>query len=670
MRTYRQPVRLVAISLAVLLADWLLPSAATAQTNQRLAQPERILIQREVNSATPITLTSKLLLRRVRGTQRALEVFELPVGADHEQVLRELRSQPGIKFAVRETRKRIHQNAPDPYYAQQWYLQNGVEPSAMAADLAWNTSSGSNGIVVAVLDTGVRFDHPDLFPSGQQGKLLPGFDFVDNRTMANDGDGWDADPSDPGDWISQADLNRSDNFFDGCGDGPNEDQPVNSSWHGTKVAGMIAARSNNGVGIAGVSWGAYILPVRVMGKCGGRDGDIIDGMRWAAGLPVGGAPLNPYPADIINMSLGSPDVCSIAYQSVIAELTQMGIAVVVSAGNDGNAVNEPANCPEAIAVTGLRHIGTKVGFSSLGLDVDIAAPGGNCVDDPRFFPCRRPLLTTDDTGLTTPGGASYSGALGTSFSAPLVAGALALMRSVNDRLTVDQLRSRLLAGAQPFPVNDEAPMCRVPSGPTDYQLSECNCTTDTCGAGMLNAHTAVQHAQRPIANIAAPASVSAGASLSLDGAASSAACGRTIASYSWSVVSATGTASPVISNDTQAIASVNAPATGSFTLRLTVTDDQGASDSADIVVTPTSATTTSITPLSAPACPVAVVPPASQPIPDPTTPTASPPVPSRSGGGGGGGSLALWFVIALTLVAIARMRTHYLSNSLTSVFKY
>jgi serine protease len=638
---------------------------------QHARAEDRILIRHHAaaqQSRRPVVLRNGQTLRRLRTDPRSFNVVAVPSGVQTDTLLRELRARPDVEFAVLERRRHAHRDAGDTYFAEQWFLQNNVaQPAAIAANLAWDINTGSNGVIIAVLDTGVRFDHPDLYPSGQQGKLLPGFDFVGNTLMANDGDGWDSDPSDPGDWISQADLDRSDNFFDGCGD--DQGAPTSSSWHGTRVAGMIAARSNtdndnNGSidGIAGVSWGAYILPVRVMGKCGGNDGDIIDGMRWAAGIPVSGAPVNPYPAKIINMSLGAVGACTAAYQNVIAELNQLGVAVVISAGNDGGPVNEPANCPGAIAVTGLRHIGTKVGFSSLGPEISISAPAGNCVN--LTGPCLLPLITTSDFGTTNPAGPGYEGSLGTSFSAPLVSGVIALMRSVNDSLSANQLRARLETGAQSFPINNAAPMCRIPSAPNDLQLSECNCTTSTCGAGMLNANTAIQQAQRPIAFIAAPASVSAGATFPLDGSSSSAACGRTVASYSWSVVSATGTASPVISSDTEALASVHAPTAGSFTLRLTVTDDQGAIDSADISITPTSATTTSTAVLSTPACPVAVIPPTSQPIPGATTPTESPP-PKSDGGGGGSLPLQLFAVLAALLVS-----RHYFSRSFTNAFKY
>jgi len=664
-----------ALVRAGLLTVALLSTATAQQTSDsNFDREERILVKRRSAANQPtaaISLKNGQRLRKLRGDSSSYEVLTIPAGTDREAALRELRARADIEYAVPDRRRRAQAVPNDLLFASQWYLQNDpLQPAAIAATTAWDITKGSNGIVVAVLDTGVRFDHPDLYPSAQAGKLLPGFDFVDNPLAANDGDGWDPDPSDPGDWISQADLNRSDNYFDECGGGDLQDTPTNSSWHGTRVAGLIAARSNDNAsttdpspGIAGTSWSTYILPVRVLGKCGGHDGDIIDAMRWAAGIPVSGAPANPYPAKIINMSLGGEGVCTAAYQNVIEELTQLGVSVVISAGNNGGPVSEPANCPGAIAVAGLRHAGTKVGFSSLGPEIALSAPGGNCVNTTGV--CLFPLNTTSDVGTTTPAGPTYTDgfniSVGTSFSAPLVSGVIALMRSVNDKLSTTQIRQRLRAGTSPFPTNGAVPTCHLPSSPTDLQTSECVCTTAVCGAGMLYAPGAVAEAQRPIAYIAQPLSVSPGAPVTLDGSSSVAACNRTIVNFAWSVVGTNGTTTPVISNDSQANANVTAPSSGSFTLRLTVTDDQGAADFTDITISPINATITTGAISSAPACPVAVVPPLSQPIPGPTPPTVSAPDKPKAGGGG---SMSLWWLAMLLLAG------SYFSISRTRSRKY
>src|SRR5262249_9009044 len=149
--------------------------------------------------------------------------------------------------------------------------------------------------------------------------------------------------------------------------------------------------------------GVHVLPVRVLGKCGGQDSDIIAGMRWAAGLPVPGLPANPYPARVINMSLGGDGSCSAAYRDAVDQITAAGTVIVAAAGNpSGHAVGTPANCPGVIAVAGVRHVGTKVGFSSLGAEVAISAPGGNCVNTAANSPCLYPILTTTNSGTTVP----------------------------------------------------------------------------------------------------------------------------------------------------------------------------------------------------------------------------------------------------------------------------
>ena len=201
-----------------------------------------------------------------------------------------------------------------------------TQPAAVDAVDAWTLTTGSNGVVIAELDTGVRFDHPDL-RSDSANRLLPGYDMISSvQQTGNTGEGRNADASDPGDWVTSADTKTA--LFANCTVG-------NSSWHGTRVAGILGAVTNNSTGIAGMTWSGWVLPVRVLGKCGGYDSDIIAGMAWAAGFPVHGVPNNPYPARIINMSLGAAGACPQSYQDVIDQLTAAGVLIVVSAGNEG-----------------------------------------------------------------------------------------------------------------------------------------------------------------------------------------------------------------------------------------------------------------------------------------------------------------------------------------------
>jgi serine protease len=271
------------------------------------------------------------------------------------------------------------------------------------------------------------------------------------------------------------------------------------------VSGLVVALTDNGIGMAGVAPGARVLPVRVLGRCGGYDSDIIAGLRWAAGLSVPGAPRNPYPARVVNLSLGGEGVCSAAYQEAVDAIAAEGTVIVAAAGNSsGHAVATPANCKGVIAVAGLRHAGTKVGFSSLGPEVALAAPGGNCVNTAANAACLYPILTTTDSGDTVPTGSaytdSYNTSLGTSFSAPLVAGVAALVLSLHPGMTPEQVEQLLQETARPFPAVGSVPSDTAASACTAPQHSlvgtpvdqlECYCTTATCGAGMLDAGAAL-----------------------------------------------------------------------------------------------------------------------------------------------------------------------------------
>ncbi len=223
---------------------------------------------------------------------------------------------------------------------------------------------------------------------------------------------------------------------------------TSSSWHGTRVSGIIAAQTNNSQGVAGILWNGYIVPVRVIGRCGGFNSDVIAGIRWAAGLSVPGAPANPYPAQVINVSLGGEGACDSASAQAINDVTNAGALVVVSAGNEGGPVDSPANCPGAMGILGLRHAGTKVGFSSLGSQIALGAPGGNCVNI-NGGPCVYSLDTTSNTGTSAPGGSAYTSPtspnLGTSFSSPIVSG-IAGPDALRERQSQEQTAHQAHAG--------------------------------------------------------------------------------------------------------------------------------------------------------------------------------------------------------------------------------
>ncbi len=437
-------------------------------------------------------------------------------GVTSAELAQLLARQSDVEYAVPDERRRIVGAPNDPLYAAgvpdngpavgQWYLRapSGDVQSSLNIEAAWAVTTGSPDIVVAVVDTGVRYEHPDLLEVAVAGNLLAGYDMTSDPAVANDGDGRDADASDAGDWVTQAELMQPGGPFSGCARSPER-----SSWHGTQVSGLIAALTHNGIGMAGAAPGVRVLPVRVLGKCGGHDSDILAGMRWAAGLSVPGVPVNPYPARVINMSLGGGGACSAAYQEAVDQITAAGTVIVAAAGNSsGHAVATPANCSGVIAGAGLRHVGTKVGFSSLGPEVAISAPGGNCVNTANSSPCLYPILTTTDSGTTVPAGSTYTDSfntsLGTSYSTPLVAGVAALALSRHRTLTPPQVKQLLQGTARPFPSlgsvgsSSTAPECTPPQHnllglPAD-QL-ECYCTTATCGAGMLDAGAALLAAE-------------------------------------------------------------------------------------------------------------------------------------------------------------------------------
>jgi len=567
------------------------------------------IVQAQTSDADVAALAHRTGLAMARSRQmtpsmHVLFLHKTLYGADVISALKKLRTDPAVEFADVDQRRYAHSAPDDPLFAPpadaattntslrsgQWFMEtpsaatimvNGVatqDLSATDAISAWAITTGSTGTVIADVDTGVRFDHPDSLRAGFGGRLLPGYDFVDQDyntsgtalgtfLIANDGDGWDPDPSDPGDWISGTDLTNPLFPPASCGNSASNNGPSDSSWHGTRVVGVLGALTNNGVGIAGMTWGPYLLPVRALGKCGGYDSDIIAGMQWAAGMSVAGVPDNPYPADIINLSLGGSGTCPSQYQSVISTLSRMGVLVVASAGNGGSSVDAPGNCPGVLAVAGLRNVGTKVGYSSFGAEVGVSAPAGNCVTSSGA--CLRSIDTTYNTGLTIPTVNSYTDQinpnLGTSFSAPIVSGVAALMRAVNANLTPTQLIARIKSSATVFPANTaHLPVCPNVVPVTGSNPGECSCVPGQCGAGMVNAFQAVKAALNPIA------AISASGITVFDASGSVAACNLTVAAYAWTV------SGGLTIQSTPNSAQVTVASTGAAgTLMLTVTDSAG-----------------------------------------------------------------------------------------------
>jgi len=437
--------------------------------------------------------------RPVGETAQHLDFGRVLPAAEARQMAERLAARPDVEWVVPNVRERRLQatNPPnDPFFATtatrigQWWLYTkfGSNSNAIAErrrgvpdfQSAWMTQTGVPAAVVAVLDTGILRNHPDL-----AGRTLAGYDFVAMSVYANDGGGRDSDPSDPGDWVSQADIDGDPANFGTC-------IPEFSSWHGTVIAGLVAAATNEGTGVAGINWNGRVLPVRVAGKCGADVTDIVDGMRWAAGLPVTGAPANPNPARVVNISFGGSGVCQ-PYQETIDTLRAQGVVVVAAAGNEQGVPVRPAKCPGVVGVGAVNRDGFKTNYSNFGPELMLATVGGDPdtigawgrqLGDPG-------LLTVNNEGATGPGRNDYAYLFGTSFSAPLVAGAVSLMLSVNPALTYQQITDGLRASARPHVTSSVIGTC------SQQNPGRCICTTTTCGAGLLDAAQAVLYAQNP-----------------------------------------------------------------------------------------------------------------------------------------------------------------------------
>lgn len=383
--------------------------------------------------------------------------------------VRELAAEPGVTsvqvdrlYQALDTGKGLVQPKlvpNDPQYGQlQWNFHN--QTGGVRAEQAWDLSTGA-GVVVAVIDTGVVQNTPDL-----KDNVLPGYDMISDKLVSRrDSDGRVAGGWDQGDWMEA-------NYCTALGAPPHAARA--SSWHGTHVSGTIAQQTNNAIGLAGLAHNAKILPVRVLGSCGGYGSDIADGMLWAVGATVAGLPVNPNPAEVLNMSLGSsgPDACPQIYQDAINEVNRRGAMVVVAAGNSNADAGTytMSSCSDVISVGATRVTGGKASYSSWGSRVDLSAPGGGGdVDgDPNGY-----IFQVVNSSADRPGADfSIGGYTGTSMASPHVAAAAALVQSVAATpLRWDQMRDLLKATARPFPVS-------IPS-------------STPMGAGMLDANALV-----------------------------------------------------------------------------------------------------------------------------------------------------------------------------------
>jgi serine protease len=364
-------------------------------------------------------------------------------------LMRRLANNPNVVYVEVDKLNRILLTPNDTRYSEQWQYFNAT--GGIKADEAWNLTTGV-GSVVAVLDTGIT-THSDIAAN-----LLPGYDFIIDTFVSVDGDGRDSNPADPGDWNNATEC-----------DSPGNDVPAsNSSWHGTHVTGTVAAVTNNAKGVAGTAYGAKVVPVRVLGKCGGYDSDIADAMVWASGGTVSGVPANANPAEVVSLSLGGGGACGATTQAAIDGGVARGTTFVIAAGNDNADVSgsSPANCNNVIAVGSTTSTGARSSFSNYGSGVDIAAPGSS-------------ILSTLNAGAQTPGAESYASYSGTSMATPHVAGVVALMQAyATTPKTPAQIEALIKSTARAFPV--------APSQPI--------------GAGIINARAAVEAVNAPPPN--------------------------------------------------------------------------------------------------------------------------------------------------------------------------
>ncbi|MDX3312111.1 S8 family peptidase [Streptomyces sp. NPDC054884] len=366
--------------------------------------------------------------QRRLGTGAALvDLGEDLTKADVADVVARYQADPQVAYVVPDRLNKPKAVDPDDTeYAKQWDLFEST--AGMNVPGAWGTSTGT-GVTVAVIDTGY-VTHSDLAAN-----IVGGYDFISDTAVSVDGDGRDSNPADPGDWYNANE----------CGAGI---PASTSSWHGTHVAGTIAAATNNGKGVAGIAYGAKISPLRVLGKCGGYDSDIIDAITWASGGTVSGVPANSNVAKVINMSLGGDGACSSATQSAITAAVNRGTTVVVAAGNESDNVanHNPGNCNNVISVAATNRTGAKASYSNFGSLVDISAPGGQTSTG-----TANGILSTLNSGTKTPSSESYAYYQGTSMATPHIAGLVALMKSANPSLTPAQIETAIKNNARALP---------------------------------------------------------------------------------------------------------------------------------------------------------------------------------------------------------------------------
>ena len=395
------------------------------------------------------TLGQSFSLQRVRAAANGSQVLKSGKNLDRVEaalLMRLLASNPDVEYVEPDREAHALSVPNDTDFSLQWYMTEWVGGNDAA--YAWDYSTGDPNILIAVLDSGIT-NHSDL-----NSKKVGGYDFVTDTSRSKDGNGRDPDPADPG-TFSPAIMD------DPCvGDFPCSNLSP-SDWHGTVVAGIAAAATNNSSGIAGVGYNARFVPIRVLGRGGsGHLSDVADAIRWASGAAVAGVPANPYPAKIINLSLGweTFDACSPTLQSAIDTAYSNGATVIAAAGNsNSSSLIQPAKCNNVISVAATNRAGNRAYYSSYASWITISAPGGvgTAADG---------IYSTSNTGTQGPAAQTYKYGEGSSMSAPQVAGVVALIQKraldlCGSQLAPDTIRSILINAAAhcaaPPPANQQ-----------------------------------------------------------------------------------------------------------------------------------------------------------------------------------------------------------------------
>lgn len=488
----------------VAFTAWLMGSHSAVASPAAAAQPQYtgdlIVKWRDDTSGTRKTLSaaeannrllsvaqaagSTLQVKRTLATEAQLMRTGLTDAAGIEAAAAKIAQDARVAYAVpdRVLRPAIVPN--DPRFATQTNL---ASPTVVAGGInvaaAWDITEGSPSIVVAVVDTGYT-DHPDLSV-----KILPGYNFISDPVRAGNTTGRGTDAHDMGDGVTSTTQYPSLSCT--------TSDVHTSSWHGTEVASVLAASTNNLLDIAGVGWATQVVPVRVSGRCGALLSDTVDGMLWAGGIAVSGAPTNSNPARVVNVSLGSVSQCSAAEQDAVNQLATRGTIVVAASGNEAaQSVDAPANCSGAIAVTAHVDSGENASYANVGQQVAISAPGGGCPNSQPSCATPSTIVVDSNDGAYSPGNpivkpnAPGQVIAGTSFSTPEVAGTIALMLSVQPQLSNAQVLAGLQQTARAHPSS-----------------TFCTANAGVCGAGLLDTAGAVGYAQRT-----APAGAGSGTS--------------------------------------------------------------------------------------------------------------------------------------------------------------